>query len=129
MWEKGKEYSGEGKCFWTDSKKDKWLFTGKLQEGKPCDGEVVLESLMRPEIFFGVFSNLKRVGNATLIENGKQYYVEYGENETVKIKKRMFGGVRIMLMGDSNVFFLFFIIYLFFFYFFFVCFFLIIIYF
>ena len=106
-WMEGERWEGRGICFWNDQlSKEEWIFVGKLEEGKPADGQLLLYSVTKENTKLRVkFKNGRRIGEAILVENKKEFLLQFDEdgNELIECRKRTFVGNRIMIVGNQNV--------------------------
>ena len=73
--------------------------TGGFYKGKPQNGKVSMYCPEKKESYSGNILDLRRYGKGVLIEDGKEYFVEYNENgvEIVENRTRTFEGIRVMI--------------------------------
>ena len=108
-WKYGKEFIGTGKYTFkyydmlSNDKEDVsvWEMEGKISQGNPADGKIFMTNLLKDETYSGTMKEGMRYGSGILIEEGKEFYVEYDENGFRKLKKRTFEGMRLMIVGKN----------------------------
>ena len=84
-----------------------FYFVVKIENDVPMDGFVTMYCNEINEKYQGDITNGKRTGKGILYKKGKEYLVEYNENGIEKSQKKTSDGTRLMIIGNSFVFFFF----------------------